>query len=35
MSYNVSTSDLPPAAHMFSDMSLAGGSRPKLFAVAS
>jgi hypothetical protein len=35
MSYNASTSDLPPAARMFSDMSLAGGSRLKPFAIAA
>jgi hypothetical protein len=34
MSYNESTSDLPPATHMFSDMSFAGGSRLELSAVA-
>jgi hypothetical protein len=35
MSYNVSTSDLPPAAQMFSDIGFAGGSRPELFVVAA
>jgi hypothetical protein len=28
MSYEVSTSDLPPAMQMFSDIGTAGGSRP-------